>query len=70
MEKISEQIIKIISDTEKNFEGEINYEELRKASESYNEMVKMGVIKKRGYNLISIDQTNIKQPTFNSQQLK
>jgi len=70
MEKISEQIIKIISDTEKNFEGEINYEELRKASESYNEMVKMGLIKKRGYNLISIDQTNIKQPTFNSQQLK
>jgi len=70
MEKISEQIIKIISDTEKNFEGEINYEELRKASESYNEMVKMGVIKKRGYNLLSIDQTNIKQPTFNSQQLK
>ena len=70
MEKISEQIIKIISDTEKNFESEINYEELRKASESYNEMVKMGLIKKRGYNLISIDQTNIKQPTFNSQQLK
>ena len=70
MEKISEQIIKIISDTEKNFEGEINYEELRKASENYNEMVKMGVIKKRGYNLLSIDQTNIKQPTFNSQQLK
>ena len=70
MEKISEQIIKIISDTEKNFEGEINYEELRKASESYNEMVKMGVIKKRGYNLLSIDQTNINQPTFNSQQLK
>ena len=70
MEKISEQIIKIISDTEKNFEGEINYEELRKASESYNEMVKMGVIKKRGYNLLSLDQTNIKQPTFNSQQLK
>ena len=70
MEKISEQIIKIISDTEKNFEGEINYEELRKAFESYNEMVKMGVIKKRGYNLLSIDQTNINQPTFNSQQLK
>ncbi len=70
MGKISEQIIKIISDTEKDFEGKINYEELRKASESYNEMVKMGVIKKRGYNLLSIDQTNIKQPTFNSQQLK
>ena len=68
MEKISEQIIKIISVTEKDFEGEINYEELRKASESYNEMVKMGVIKKRGYNLLSIDQTNIKQPTFNSHQ--
>ena len=70
MEKISEQIIKIISDAEKNFKGEVAYEELRKASESYNEMVKMGVIKKRGYNLLSIDQTNIKQPTFNSQQLK
>ena len=70
MEKISEQIIKIIGDTEKDLEGKSNYEELRKASESYNEMVKMGLIKKRGYNLISIDQTNIKQPTFNSQQLK
>ncbi|HBI23388.1 MAG TPA: hypothetical protein DDX84_04110 [Nitrospiraceae bacterium] len=70
MEKISEQIIKIIGDTEKDFEGKSNYEELRKASESYNEMVKMGLIKKRGYNLLSIDQTNIKQPTFNSQQLK
>lgn len=70
MEKISEQINKIIIDAEKNFESKINYEELRKASESYNEMVKMGVIKKRGYNLLSIDQTNIKQPTFNSQQLK
>lgn len=70
MEKISEQINKIIIDAEKNFEGEIDYEELRKASESYNEMVKMGVIKKRGYNLLSIDQTTINQPTFNSQQLK
>lgn len=70
MEKISEQIIKIISDAEKNFKGEAAYEELRKASENYNEMVKMGVIKKRGYNLLSIDQTNINQLTFNSQQLK
>ena len=70
MEKICEQLIKIISDTEKNLKGEFNYEELRKAAESYNEMVKMGIIKKRGYNLLSIDQTNIKNPTFNSQRLK
>ena len=67
MEKIDKQISKIIDDTEKDFKGETNYEELREASESYNEMVRMGIIKKRGYNLLSIDQTNIKQPTFNSQ---
>ncbi len=66
MEKIDKQISKIIDDTEKDFKGETNYEELREASESYNEMVRMGIIKKRGYNLLSIDQTNIKQPTFNS----
>lgn len=65
MEKISEQIIKIISNTERNFEGEANYEELKKAAESYNEMIKMGIIKKRGYNLLSIDQVN-KQPAYNS----
>ena len=66
MEKISEQIIKLIGDSEKDFEGETNYEELREASERYNEMVKLGIIKKRGYSLLSIDQANIKQPTFNS----
>lgn len=46
--------------------GEINYEELRAAADSYNEMVKLGIIKKRGYSLLSIDQANIKQPAFNS----
>jgi hypothetical protein len=67
MEKISKQIIKIIDDTEKDFKGETNYEELREASERYNEMIKLGIIKKRGYNLLSIDHANIKQPTCNSQ---
>lgn len=67
MEKIDKQIIKIIDDTEKDFKGETNYEELREASEIYNEMIKLGIIKKRGYNLFSIDQTDIKQLTFNSQ---
>lgn len=68
MEKISEQIIEIINGTEKKFKGSSNFEELRKASEIYNEMLKMGIIKKRGYNLLSIDQTNIKHPTFNTHQ--
>ncbi|MBM4055488.1 MAG: hypothetical protein FJ264_12670 [Planctomycetes bacterium] len=67
MEKIDKQIIKIIDDTEKDFKGETNYEDLREASEIYKEMIKLGIIKKRGYSLLSIDQTNIKQPTFNSQ---
>lgn len=66
MEKISEQIIKLIGDAEKDFAGEINYEELRAAADSYNEMVKLGITKKRGYSLLSIDQANIKQPAFNS----
>ncbi len=66
MEKISEQIIKLIGDAEKDFAGEINYEELRAAVDSYNEMVKLGITKKRGYSLLSIDQANIKQPAFNS----
>ncbi|OGV98015.1 MAG: hypothetical protein A2Z59_06190 [Nitrospinae bacterium RIFCSPLOWO2_02_39_17] len=66
METLSEQITKLASDFEKEFEGEINYEELRAAAESYNEMVKLGIIKKRGYSLLSIDQTNIRQPAFNS----
>lgn len=66
MEKISEQITKLVGDFEKEFEGEINYEELRAAADSFNEMVKLGILKKRGYNLLSIDQTNIRQPAFNS----
>lgn len=66
MEKISEQITKLIGDSEKDFAGEINYEELRAAADSFNEMVKLGIIKKRGYSLLSIDQANIKQPVFNS----
>ena len=66
METLSEQITKLASDFEKELEGEINYEELRAAAESYNEMVKLGIIKKRGYSLLSIDQTNIRQPAFNS----
>lgn len=67
MEKLSEQITKVADDFEKEFAGDINYEELRAASENYNEMVKLGILKKRGYSLLSIDQTNIKQPAFNSQ---
>lgn len=67
MEKITEQVIRIIGNTEKGFEGENNYEELKEASERYNEMIKLGIFKKKGYNLLSIDQTNIKQPAFNSQ---
>lgn len=66
MKKIIEQITKIISNTEDDFKGDSNYEELKDASEKYNEMVRLGIIKKKGYNLLSIDQTNIKQPSFNS----
>lgn len=65
MELISEQIVKLICDAENDFAGEINYEELKEASDSYNEMVKLGIVKKRGYSLLSIDQANIKQPSFN-----
>ncbi len=69
MKKITEQVIKIIDDTENDFEDESNYKELMEASEKYNKMVKLGIVKKRGYNLLSIDQTDIKQPTFNSHYL-
>ncbi len=67
MEKISEQIAKLVEDSERNFENDTSYEELREASEYFDEMVKQGIVKKRGYNLLSIDQNNIIQPSFNFQ---
>jgi hypothetical protein len=70
MEKIDEQVSKIITDDEEKFKDEKHYEELKEALIIYNEMLKSGIIKKRGYNLISIDQINIKQPVFNSVKCK
>lgn len=67
MEKISEELSKLIDETEKDFEGDNNYKELKDAVDKYNDMLKQGIIKKRGYNLLSIDQANIKHPIFNSQ---
>ena len=66
MKKIAKQLTGVIKKTERTFENDSNYNELKEAVEQYNELIKLGVIKKRGYGLMSIDQTDIKQPTFNS----
>ncbi len=65
MEKLSDQIKQISFDFEKGLEGDSNYEELKSASENYKEMVKEGIIKERGYTLLSIEQTDVIQPLFN-----
>ncbi len=66
MENISEKLSKILDDTENEFVGDNNYKELKDAVDKYNDMLRQGIVKKRGYNLLSIDQANIKHPLFNS----
>jgi hypothetical protein len=66
MERIVDQISRVIDNTINDFEGDTNYNDLKEASDNYNELARLGIIKKKGYSLLSIDRTNIKQPTFNS----
>jgi hypothetical protein len=66
MNNITENITEVIETNKDKFEATKNFRELEKALEEYNEMLKLGIIKKRGYNLISIGQTDINQPSFNT----
>lgn len=65
--QIEEVIIEVINESRKNFEGSelvLKYDE---ALKKFDDLVKKGLVKKRGNNLISIsDEAYAKPPVFNS----
>lgn len=66
MGRIADNLADTIADYEKEFEKEPNYHDLNEAVIEYHEMLRLAIVKEKGYNLIRIDQTDIKPPSFNS----
>ncbi|MGR3220049.1 MAG: hypothetical protein ACUZ8H_09575 [Candidatus Anammoxibacter sp.] len=64
MKSIKDKVIDTVNDNVAFFEKNDNYQDLKDALEKYNEMLSSGITKKRGYNLLSVDQSNINQPSF------
>ena len=59
--KVSEVIVKM----DEQFQSDKAFKSIEQANILYEEMVKMGLIKKKGYNLASIVDIHLNTPVFN-----
>ncbi len=55
MEKISDDVQKIVNSKEDFYKMSNDFENLEKANEIFNALVKKGIISPRGYNIMSIE---------------
>ena len=60
--KVSEVIVKM----DKQFQSDKAFKSIEQANILYEEMVKMGLIKRKGYNLASIVEIHLNTPAFNT----
>lgn len=66
MQPIDKRLIKTIYSESKKFKNDLKAKDYIKADQEFEELVKKGVAKKRGYNLMSVEDFPSKSYSINS----
>lgn len=66
VQSIEKEINSVIEASIKNFEGNELLVQYEDASKKFEDLVKKGLVKKRGYNLLSITESHLHRSRFNS----
>lgn len=66
MQSIDKRLIKIVDSESKKFKNDLKANDYVKADKEFEELVKKGVAKKRGYNLMSVEDFPSKSYSINS----
>lgn len=63
---LTKKLEKVLEKEKARLEKEETLEKFEKAAEEFEEMIKKGLVKRRGYNLMTIDNKHLNGCTFNS----
>jgi ribosomal protein S20 len=64
--KITNDLKKIIEREERKFKNDDTMNSFKEASKEFDKLVEEGIVKRRGYNLITIEEKHLRQYSINS----
>ncbi|WP_269226811.1 hypothetical protein [Flavobacterium eburneipallidum] len=67
---IEQELTMAIENSSKKFKDEVLLNQFEKASEEFEKLVSLGIVKKRGNNLISITDTHLHKSNLNKPNVK
>lgn len=66
MSATTNELQKALQIAEEKFEGDNTVKQFEKASKEFEKLVELGIAKKRGYNLMTIDKAHLQSVGFNT----